>query len=180
MGLDSVMGYLKVENNFFNIDIEAKENNYKLDLVTAILKRDFEILYKQIQLSDLIGEISLYNNHMDDMLGVEYAMSLSFGKKYSEINENIRSLLEETCYIGFFSRVNIKKLIEDSELVSLAKKLGLLIYNTSSRSKGLIETQSITIFFQEFKKIFPDMKVEYFERNFQAYLNRPSGVDGGE
>lgn len=176
MGLDSVRNYLKVENSFLN---ETHEDKYKQVLIPAIIKRDFEVLYKQIQLSNLLGDISFYNNPLDELISIDHAISLSFGKNISDVNYEIRELLAEVCCVSFFTLVNSKKIIIDSELVELANKLGQLIYKTTLRIKGLFESQYLIEFFDEFKKIFPTLKIEYFEKNFQAYLNRPSGIDGG-
>lgn len=176
MGIETMAAFLNLGPTFIN---ERQEDKYKRGLIADILKRDFEVLYKQILLSNVLGEISIYDDPMDELKGIEFAISLGFGKKLDQVDYEVRELLAESCSVGFFNLINSKKEVADYEFVGLANRLATLIYNTSIRLKGNVLQNSKEIFFEEFREIFPDMKVEYFENNFKSYLQPSRGLDGG-
>ena len=176
MGTETMAAFLNLGPTFIN---ENQEDKYKRNLIADILKRDFEVLHKQILLSNVLGDISIYDDPMDELKGVDFAISLGFGKQLDRVDYEVRELLAETCSVGFFDLINFNNTIAEYKFLGLANKLATLIYNTSIRLKGTLFQDTKKVFFEEFLEIFPNLKVEYFESNFQRYLKPSLFCDGG-
>lgn len=138
-----------------------------------LLKSNFEILVKQMQLSELLGQhVSLVSDPQEEFLAASVAIELFLGSKKN--NEELFEHLDELISARFFEQYYvISKNQASTMILELSEVFCDLLESVASKVTQSWQAGGMEQFFEVVDDSLPDGGCDFFRRNYGEYFSAP-------